>query len=172
MSSHHRKSNYDLYLELVRNLSEWQEQETGVDPEPSQNTGPTNTASPSSQSINGGFGRLDMIVDSLQCQGVAFKVARNGDHPYLQVCNLSGTCSVTGKSLPWYGRKWLLSYHMTDGEVVQTALMAALAAAEHEVRETFKYLGKAIYGPHLDVNKLVSLCKLPGAIKGREPDGR
>jgi hypothetical protein len=52
------------------------------------------------------------------------------------------------------GRKWRLSVHMTESEVVQTALKAVLTALEHEAREGFEYRGVAIYGPHLDVEKL------------------
>lgn len=55
------------------------------------------------------------------------------------------------------GRKWRLSYHMTKSEIVQTALMAVLAAEEHEAREQFKYRGRAVFGPHFDVDDLVKL---------------
>lgn len=65
------------------------------------------------------------------------------------------------------GRKWRLSPHMTDGEVIQTALMATLACAEHEHRERFTYKGKAIFGPHFDVEKLVELCGSATATKER-----
>ncbi len=58
----------------------------------------------------------------------------------------------------WRGRKWLLSQHMTEGEVVQTALMACLAAEEHEAREAFRYKGKALFGPHLSVGRLLEMA--------------
>jgi hypothetical protein len=61
------------------------------------------------------------------------------------------------------GRKWFLSPHMTDGEVVQTALMAVLAAEEHEAREFFTYRGRAIFGPHFNLQKLIALCDAPDA---------
>lgn len=57
------------------------------------------------------------------------------------------------------GRKWLLSPHMTEGEVVQTALMAVLAALEHEAREDFTYKNQAIFGPHYDLEILVAVCE-------------
>ncbi len=57
------------------------------------------------------------------------------------------------------GRKWLLSYHMTPGEVVQTVLKACLTFDEHEIREGFRYKGERIFGPHLDVDKLVEFVK-------------
>lgn len=59
--------------------------------------------------------------------------------------------------IPWGGRKWTLSRHMTKGEVVQTALKAVLAAEEHEAREKFLYRERAIFGPHYDVDRLVDL---------------
>ncbi len=58
---------------------------------------------------------------------------------------------------PHRGRKWRLSPWMTKSEIVQTALMAVLAAEEHEVREHFQYKGEAIYGPHYNVDDLVAL---------------
>jgi hypothetical protein len=54
----------------------------------------------------------------------------------------------------WTGRKWRLSLHMTDGEIVQTALAAVLAWHEHEARENFLYKGRAIFNPHLDLTIL------------------
>lgn len=66
------------------------------------------------------------------------------------------------------GRKWHLSPHMTEGEVVQTALMAVLAAEEHEAREFFTYRGRAIFGPHFSLQKLVAICDA-GATEHRAP---
>lgn len=59
------------------------------------------------------------------------------------------------------GRKWLLSPWMTDAEIVQTAFKAVLTAVEHEAREQFRYKGAAIFGPHMDLDKLVELSKRP-----------
>lgn len=49
------------------------------------------------------------------------------------------------------GRKWALSSHMTESEVVQTALRAYLDAVEHEARESFRYRDRALFGPHISV---------------------
>ena len=68
----------------------------------------------------------------------------------------------------WSGRKWRLSEHMTKSEVVQTALMAVLAAEEHEAQEQFLYQGRAIFGPHFSVDKLWLLTYEPGAQETRE----
>ncbi len=67
--------------------------------------------------------------------------------PYLQV-----TFPADGEMQK--GRKWLLSEHMVDAEIVQTAFLAIKIAEEHELRETFSYKGVAIFGPHLDLDML------------------
>lgn len=60
---------------------------------------------------------------------------------------------------PQIGRKWRLSKFMTRSEVVQTALMAVIAAEEHETREHFLYKGAAIFGPHHNVEDLVAIAR-------------
>ena len=62
----------------------------------------------------------------------------------------------------WTGRKWFLSEHMTRSEVIQTVFLAVMTATEHEVRETFKYRGHAVYSPHFNVERLVSLSSQGG----------
>jgi hypothetical protein len=53
-----------------------------------------------------------------------------------------------------YGGKYLLSEHMTRGEVVKKCFVAARDFAEHEVREAFEYRGRRILGPHVDIEAL------------------
>ena len=55
-------------------------------------------------------------------------------------------------------RKWVLSPHMTDSEIVQTAFKCAHTSMEHRTREHFTYRGRRIFGPHFDVEDLVVLC--------------
>lgn len=78
--------------------------------------------------------------------------------PYLQIRCL-GTCNTTGEPLDWAGRKWGLSYHMTDSEVVQTCFKAVLTALEHEAREQFRFDGAAVMNPHYDIYALKRLCE-------------
>lgn len=58
---------------------------------------------------------------------------------------------------PWAGRKWYLSPHMTDSEVVQTAFAAVMAAMEHEVREKFRFGNASPFNPHFHVDDLAHL---------------
>lgn len=55
-------------------------------------------------------------------------------------------------------RRWFLSPEMTRSEVVQTVFKCALTSMEHRTREFFLYRGKAIFGPHFDVDLLMDLC--------------
>ena len=88
---------------------------------------------------------------------------------WLQVLNPNGTDAVTGETALWKGRKWRLSEHMTKSEIVQTALMAVLAAEEHETREAFRYRGERIFSPHYDVDQLVELRQTGSSEDLREP---
>lgn len=51
-----------------------------------------------------------------------------------------------------HGRKWYVSRHACESEVVQTVLLAILTAEEHESRESFTLDDVAIFSPHFDVN--------------------
>lgn len=67
------------------------------------------------------------------------------------------------------GRKWFVSQHSCQSEVVQTCLLAVLTAVEHEARETFLFDGQAIYGPHLDAEALRGVrhqCRVPKSNDG------
>lgn len=95
-------------------------------------------------------------LDKIEYLNRDFQVTETGAGLYLQVVWM-GLDSETGHLAEQRSRKWQLSYHMTTSEIVQTALKAALTAEEHEVRENFRYRGKAIFGPHFDVDELVEM---------------
>lgn len=72
---------------------------------------------------------------------------------YLQV-ECARPDAITG--LPGVGRggKAYLSEHMTDGEIIRKAFGLFMAYEEHECREFFKWDGRAVFGPHIDVQSL------------------
>lgn len=78
---------------------------------------------------------------------------------YLQVQFLAYD-SEKGFHTVQHGRKWYISEHATKSELIQTALKAVLTAEEHEAREQFKYRGKAVFGPHIDVDVLANIADL------------
>lgn len=87
---------------------------------------------------------------------------------YLQL-KWTGPCNKTGAEQEWTSRKWLLSEHMTKSEIVTTALKAVLTAVEHEAREQFKFKGAAIFGPHFNVEHMLTMALKPHALDVRDP---
>lgn len=99
---------------------------------------------------------LRMVLNSIQYKNWYIRVSgTDSDNPEVQWAFL-GRDADTG-TLEWqYGRKYRLSKHMTEGEVVQTMFAAALAAEEHEARESFLYRSKRVFNPHLSIDALLS----------------
>lgn len=99
---------------------------------------------------------LEATVARLSHPEFLFEVTRERGVPFLRIVSPQGSnTSDPTQNFIWRGRKWRLSEHMTSAEVAQTALLAALTAAEHEMRELFKVDGVAVFGPHWDLDELV-----------------
>lgn len=62
--------------------------------------------------------------------------------------------SQTGRPERQAGRLWPLPFDWTVSDLVRTAFLAIMTAEEHEIRETFRYRDRAIFGPHFDVEVL------------------
>ena len=110
--------------------------------------------------------RFREVLERCKFPEFTFCVHSEESKVYFQI-ECHSRCNVTGKPLTWKGRKWLMSIHMTDGEIVQTAFKAVLTALEHEAREQFMYRGVSIFDPHYDIEKLVELRQRPDALKER-----
>lgn len=108
------------------------------------------------------------ILQQCAYPGLRFDLGRKGEAYYLQVVCEEGTNNATGAPYLWKGRKWAVSEHATKSELVSTALKAVLTAVEHEAREKFLYRGRAIFGPHFDVDKLAGFAALPDVEDVRE----
>lgn len=111
--------------------------------------------------------RFRDVLDRIQFGEWRFLVEQRAEGAVLVIQVDEGICNVTGAAMSWRSRKWPLSIHMTDGEIVQTAFKAVMTAMEHEVREMFRYRGESIFDPHYDVEKLVELRRRPDALKER-----
>jgi len=88
------------------------------------------------------------------------------DRPYIQII-FQGIDAVTGEMEEQRCRKWMLSYHMVDGEVVSTVYAAIERAVIHETREFFLYQGLRIYNPHGSLAALVEIAA-KGLVDKRE----
>lgn len=62
--------------------------------------------------------------------------------------------AYTGEVGWGYGGKAYLSPHANEAELVRTAFALFKAYDEHEVREGFRWKGRAIFGPHISVEAL------------------
>lgn len=105
---------------------------------------------------------MEAILRDVEYPSAKFVLRASGSTfaPYLQV-EFDGCCNLSGVPMTWRGRKWGLSYYMTKSEVVQTAFLALLTALEHETREKFMFKGRAVFGPHFDIERLVTLASDP-----------
>lgn len=75
---------------------------------------------------------------------------------FLQVVYIA-PCIKTEWSKEFHGRKFYLSTHMTQDEVVKTAFLAFKLAVEHEIMEGFSVGGKTLFNPHVDFTELLAI---------------
>lgn len=101
---------------------------------------------------------IKRIVSQVRFKSHEFHIGEWEGRCYLQV-QYNDTDIHTGKVERQNGRKWDLSLHATDSEIVQTAFKAIMASQEHIAREFFTFQGQRVYSPHYDVYALVELCK-------------
>jgi hypothetical protein len=102
-----------------------------------------------------------------------FRVGHMGDGFFVQI-TYDEPDIRSGEMAPQKGRKWYVSPFATDSEIVQTCLTAAIASAEHQVREHFGYRpekgspARLIYGPHFDADALWGICGKAANYDARE----
>jgi hypothetical protein len=105
------------------------------------------------------FGQIVNIVEACTCtmdDGLRMHCFPGDTHPYLQIQGQQ-RCSLTGEWLHWTGRKWQLSVHMTESEIVGTVFKAWETWFEHELRERFRYKGVQVFDPHRSIQALLQL---------------
>lgn len=85
---------------------------------------------------------------------------------YIQVL-YSTVCNKTNYLKEWKGRKFYLSDHMTDDEIIKTCYFAFKTAIEHEIMEGFTVEDKILFNPHTNYK---SLLKVSNDEIRREPN--
>lgn len=103
--------------------------------------------------------RLKDLISFIKYKDWDIVLRYDEKRPYLQI-QFDGKDSFTGEDARQYCRKWMLSEHMCESEVVRTAYKAVLAAEEHEAGELFRFCGQPVYRPHVDVWELHTLSSL------------
>lgn len=96
------------------------------------------------------------IVERILYPDHWFVLIPKGDGYLLQLRYLEPDVD-TGKVEEQHARKWYVSPHATESEIVRTAFAACMMSAEHRVREHFHYKGKRVFGPHLEVAHLLGI---------------
>lgn len=75
---------------------------------------------------------------------------------FLQVI-YDAPCTKTNVEQEWHGRKWYLSKHMTDDEIVKTAYVAFESCVKHEIMEGFKVDNIILFNPHINFEELLKI---------------
>ncbi len=75
---------------------------------------------------------------------------------YIQL-EYNSACNKDGDNDYWKGRKWYLSEHMTDDEIIKTCYAAFDACVKHEIMEGFKVDGKMLFNPHINFEALLTI---------------
>ena len=102
---------------------------------------------------------------SLNCLGVQFDIRVENDCKNIENGRLfiqiiyDAICVKTGVCEIWHGRKWYLSEHMTDDEIIKTIYAAFKTAIEHEIMEGFKVDGKILFNPHINFEELLKVSE-------------
>lgn len=102
----------------------------------------------------------DILRDIKYKDGYYFELLQDADggRMYVQVAFLRPDI-VTGKEGWGRSGKRYVSEHMCKSEFVALCMGTVLALEEHEAREMFKYRGRRIFGPHIDVDALWEVAR-------------
>jgi hypothetical protein len=99
---------------------------------------------------------IEVLIDNIKYRDWDIVLRMDGDRPYVQI-QFDAPDSFTGVVERQYCRKWMLSYYMTDSEIVRTVYKALEAAVLHEFQEDFRFMEEPIFRPHYDVFALARL---------------
>lgn len=100
---------------------------------------------------------IEAIVSQIRVPGKALRVLEKGDGFLLQLTYVEPDV-WTGVPEEQHARKWYVSAHATETEIVETAWAAAQRSALHQLAEHFTYRGRLVYSPHFDVGRRIDLC--------------
>lgn len=119
--------------------------------------------------------RLVRIVGKIElAENFEVRVAQDRIHPdgryFFQIaCYRKDT--FTGEMGWGYGGKAYLSEHSSDSELVQTVFGLYKSFFEHEARETFKWNGRRVFGPHISTEALWEVARRVDVRKPRPEHG-
>jgi hypothetical protein len=109
---------------------------------------------------------LQAFVQRIHFEGYGFRVLEKGDGFLLQGEYTEDDVETRNPELQ-RTRKWYISPHMTQTEVVDTCFALCERSMRHRCREHFTFDGLRIFSPHIPLHARVAFAGLPG---DRRPD--
>lgn len=103
------------------------------------------------------LGEVKSIVAGIKFMDRTFRVEPMGGGFFLQVQYMEADIE-TGAVERQNARKWYISAHSTETEIVETAFKACRTSMEHVLKEHFTYLGRRVYSPHFEIQARLELC--------------
>jgi hypothetical protein len=97
---------------------------------------------------------VSRILEKVTFRDWKWRYGKLGDGSFIQA-TWKGTDTETGQPVDLRGRKWYVSPHSIEDEVVKTCWMAIETALKHEAMEEFLYEGQAPFHPHHPVQSLI-----------------
>lgn len=108
------------------------------------------------------------VIDECVYPGFEWILVEQDGALWFQVRCPDGEDTTSGQPMDWKGRKWIISKHSTDTEIVHTVWAAVQRALLHEACELFKFKGQAIFDRHISVHMLADLrANEPDVLDGR-----
>lgn len=111
--------------------------------------------------------RIEEVVAHCHYPFLRFEV--DTEDWWLRVVSDKAIDNFTEEERACNGRKWRISSHMLDGEIVQTALLAVKSYMEHEIREQFTFYESRLFSPHFDIYALAKFALNPLNTVERDP---
>jgi hypothetical protein len=102
--------------------------------------------------------QIQEILDAIKIPGHKILLHQKGDGYLVQLAYADPDVE-TGKMQLQKTRKWYLSAHMTESEVVESVWAAYKRSMVHRASENFTYYGKRVYSQHFDVNARIQMCR-------------
>lgn len=109
------------------------------------------------------FYRVFNIIDriTLTCLSTDFFIRCEPDNKYGQryfIQIIYYTSDINANKIKrWHGRKFYLSEHMTDDEIIKTIYLAYEQVIKHEAMEGFKVDDKILFNPHTNFEALLNV---------------
>lgn len=73
------------------------------------------------------------------------------------VYNCKDSKEVNARAKVFKGRKWYLSDHMLEDEIIKTAYLAFETCVKHEMLEGFRVGHVTLFNPHVDYKELLKI---------------